>query len=570
MNPRNGLVSDVPPARTNSTTGQNGGSPQGPGTGKVNILLVDDRADKLLALEALLSSLGENIVQARSGKDALRHLLNQDFAVILLDVSMPCMDGFETAALIRKRPRSEHTPIIFITSINGSDNHVAQGYSLGAVDYMLTPIVPEILRTKVSVFVELHRKTELIKHQAEQLRAIEASRHERQLADVSDRLETETRRNRFFTLSIDLLAIASFNDYLIQVNPVWETTLGFSADELRSKSLLEFVHPEDRTATAEQFTELKLGSAPVYFENRYHCRDGSFRWLGWTAAPFASEQLVYIFARDITSRKAAEAEIKTLNTELERRIKNLTEINNELEGFSYSISHDLRAPLRSIRSFAQFLRENCQSRLDSEGEDYLRRIERAAKYMDLLLLDLLQYSRLSNCELEMAPVDLETAVRDVLTSIEQEVQDRKAEIHVRAPLGRVKAHPATLRQVFYNLISNALKFVTPGQPPHIDIWAESQIGVVRVWIADRGIGIAPQHHQKIFGLFQRLHAHEAYPGTGVGLALVRKGLERMEGKIGLESQTGQGCRFWFELRTASSLPDKSVAPQALLSPVSAP
>src|SRR5262245_24172306 len=137
---------------------------------KTNILLVDDRADKLLALEAVLASLGQNLVQARSGKEALRHLLKQDFAVILLDVSMPSMDGFETAALIRQRPRSEHTPIIFVTSIGNSENHISRGYSLGAVDYLLTPIVPEVLRAKVSVFVELHRQTELGKLQAEQLR----------------------------------------------------------------------------------------------------------------------------------------------------------------------------------------------------------------------------------------------------------------------------------------------------------------------------------------------------------------------------------------------------------------
>src|SRR2546427_7587695 len=127
--------------------------------GKANILLVDDRADKLLALEAILSSLGQNLVKARSGKEALRHLLQQEFAVILLDVSMPCMDGFETASLIRKRPSSEHTPIIFITSISNSELQVAKGYSLGAVDYILSPIVPEVLRSKVSVFVELHKQS---------------------------------------------------------------------------------------------------------------------------------------------------------------------------------------------------------------------------------------------------------------------------------------------------------------------------------------------------------------------------------------------------------------------------
>src|SRR5690348_4691667 len=175
---------------------------------KANILLVDDRPDKLLALEAVLTSLDQNIVQARSGKEALRQLLKQDFAVILLDVSMPSMDGFETAALIRQRPRSEHTPIIFITSIGNSENHIARGYSLGAVDYLLTPIVPDVLRAKVSVFVELHRQTELIKRQGEQLRRLEETKHQREMAVFADRLEAETRRNRFFTLALDMLGIA--------------------------------------------------------------------------------------------------------------------------------------------------------------------------------------------------------------------------------------------------------------------------------------------------------------------------------------------------------------------------
>jgi PAS domain S-box-containing protein len=517
---------------------------------KANILLVDDRADKLLAIEALLSNLGQNIVKARSGKEALRHLLQTDFAVILLDVSMPVMDGFETAALIRKRPSSEHTPIIFVTSINNSENHIAKGYSLGAVDYMLTPIIPDVLRSKVAVFIELHKKSELIKIQADELRQSQESKHQREMADVEDRLETETRRNRFFTLSIDLLAIASFDDYFIQLNPVWENVLGFTADELKSKSLLEFVHPEDRTATAEQLIHLKMGSAPGYFENRYRCKDGSFRWLGWTAAPFASEQLIYIFARDVTSRKASESEIKNLNLELERRIRDLTEMNKELEAFGYSISHDLRAPLRSIRSFAQFIREDSDGSGTAENKDYLRRIESAAKYMDLLLLDLLQYSRLNGCELELVPVDLDLALNDVLTSIEQEIEDRKADVRVRAPLGAVKAHPATVRQVFYNLISNGLKFVAAENNPQIEVWTEPKKGSLRIWVTDRGIGIASQYHQKIFGLFQRLHSHDAYPGTGIGLALVRKGLERMGGRIGLESEQGQGTRFWFELTQA--------------------
>src|SRR5215204_5418030 len=159
----------------------------------VNILLVDDRPDKLLALEAVLSDLKQNLVKVKSGKDALRELLNKDFAVILLDVAMPCMDGFETAALIRKRMNSEHTPIIFVTSLSDSENHISRGYSLGAVDYILMPIVSEVLRTKVSVFVELYKKTEQIKQQAARVRQLEEVQHQRQLAEAADRLEQETK-----------------------------------------------------------------------------------------------------------------------------------------------------------------------------------------------------------------------------------------------------------------------------------------------------------------------------------------------------------------------------------------
>src|SRR5215469_2770646 len=193
---KNGLTTTVAVAGKNGADNSNG---NGKLNAKVNILVVDDRKDKLLALGAILAPLGQNVVEARSGKEALRLLLKNEFAVILMDVSMPTMDGFETAALIRKRPASEHTPIIFVTSIGNSASQMYQGYSLGAVDYILTPIVPEVLRAKVGVFVELWRKTEHIKQQAERLREIEEVEHRRRLAEAEDRFEAETKRNRFFT-----------------------------------------------------------------------------------------------------------------------------------------------------------------------------------------------------------------------------------------------------------------------------------------------------------------------------------------------------------------------------------
>jgi signal transduction histidine kinase len=393
---------------------------------RADILVVDDREDKLLALETILGSLGQNIVKARSGKEALRHLLRQDFAVILLDVSMPGMDGFETAALIRKRLASEHTPIIFITSIGDSDNHISRGYSLGAVDYMLTPIVPEILRTKVTVFVELYKTTEIIKRQAEQLR------------------------------------------------------------------------------------------------------------------------------RDLAARIRAEEEISRLNCELERRVKDLTEVNQELEAFNYSISHDLRAPLRSMSSFAQALLEEDGDKMTSLGLEYARRITRSAKYMDTLLNDLLTYSRLARTEMSPALLRLEEPVNELLGVVEEEIRQRKAQVEVMSPLGEVSAHLPTLKQILANLIGNSLKFAAPDRIPLLRISTTRNGEFVRLWVEDNGIGIAPQYHEKIFGLFERLPDARAVPGTGIGLALVRKGAERMGGHAGVESELGQGSRFWVDLPSPES------------------
>jgi PAS domain S-box-containing protein len=270
-----------------------------------NILLVDDRPDKLLALEAVISDLGRT-VKTHSGAEALKAVLREDFAVILLDVNMPGMDGFETASLIRQRRSSEKTPIIFFTALDNTETHVTRGYSLGAVDYLRVPVEPEVLRAKVAAFVDLYKKTEKVRQQAAEMRRLQEREHERQLAEAADRLEAETRRNRFFTLAIDMLAIAGYDGHFKQLNPSWRRVLGFSDDELKAQPLIEFVHQEDRAATEEQWARLTGGATIAYFENRCRTREGSYRWLGWTAAPFAEEGLVYIFARDITELKAAE------------------------------------------------------------------------------------------------------------------------------------------------------------------------------------------------------------------------------------------------------------------------
>ena len=172
----------------------------------------------------------------------------------------------------------------------------------------------------MGVFVDLCLKTEQIKQQAEQLRRLEEAEHRQQLAEAADRLEAETKRNRFFTLAVDMLGIADFSGRFKQMNPTWEKCLGYSEEELRAKSGLELIHPEDREAMAGHLQQLQEGVATTYFEGRYRCKDGSWRWLGWTAASFVSEKLIYVFARDVTARKEAENQIQELNARLQGKL----------------------------------------------------------------------------------------------------------------------------------------------------------------------------------------------------------------------------------------------------------
>jgi PAS domain S-box-containing protein len=449
--------------------------------------------------------------------------------------------------LIRKRPATEHTPIIFVTSMNQSENSISRGYELGAVDYILSPIVPKVLRSKVSVFVELHRRTEEIRRQGEKLRLLEEEALKQQLSQAVDRLEAETKRNRFFTLAVNMLAIADFDGYMLQLNPSWERTLGYTESELRARSGLDLVHPADRPAMEAEMQKLRAGSPTSYFEGRYLCKDASVRWLGWTAAPFPAEKLIYIFARDITKEKAAEEEIKALNAQLNSQVQQLTDTNKELEAFCYSISHDLRAPLRAMRGFSQALIADHSGQVDETGRHYLDRIAHSAKYMDAMLHDLLEYSRLTLCELPLLPIDLGKELGEVIRGLENDIRGKSASIAVELSARHAMAHPATLRQVFWNLVTNALKFVPPGRAPRIHVSSEETGSIVRISVTDNGMGIPEEHRQRVFNLFERLHRDPSYPGTGVGLAMVRRDIERMGGRVGVESAAGEGSRFWVEL-----------------------
>jgi signal transduction histidine kinase len=249
---------------------------------------------------------------------------------------------------------------------------------------------------------------------------------------------------------------------------------------------------------------------------------------------------------DITEQKLSEEELERLVSE---RTAKLQETIGELEAFSYSISHDMRAPLRAMQGYAKALIEDYSPQLDGNARKYLDRIQRGANRLDLLIQDVLAYSRVTKSELALHEVDIEKLIDDLIVA-HPEFQEPRAILRIDRPLPIVRGHEAYVTQCVTNLLANAVKFVPDGKIPEIRIRAEDQGPNVRIWFEDNGIGIDPSHYGRIFEIFGQVYPETKFGGTGIGLAIVRKAVQRMNGAVGVESQAGQGSRFWIVLEKA--------------------
>jgi len=375
---------------------------------------------------------------------------------------------------------------------------------------------------------------------------------------------SELRYRRLFEAAHDgILIVNPETRQIIDVNPFLMNFLGYSYDEFVGKELFEIGLLKDEAASQAAFRELQATGYIRYEDLPLKTKDGRCVDVEFVSNIYneGGQKVIQCNVRDITARKKSEKALHDAQKKISQnaaelaatvrlRTAELRRSNMQLETFVYSIAHDLRAPLRTMQGFAQLLVQKHAAGLDEQGRDYARFIDTAAQTMDCLLTDLLEFSQISQQEIELGAVPLESVMREVLFSCEKMIRESRARIENISPWPVVLAHATILRQVLVNLLSNALKFVS-SEAPFVRIWSEERPDeIIRVWVEDNGIGISPEFHERIFQVFQRLHTKE-YAGTGIGLAIVRKGMERMNGRVGVISTSGKGSRFWIELSKAS-------------------
>ncbi|MCU1335097.1 MAG: sensor hybrid histidine kinase [Bryobacterales bacterium] len=496
----------------------------------VKLLLVDDDQDNLLALQAILEPLQQELMLAQNGTDALRLCLEHDFAAILLDVRMPVMDGFETAEMIRARKKSLQTPILFLTAYR-SDEQLFRGYNLGAVDFLFKPIVPEILQSKVNVFVELRRTEQLLRRKAEQLaraeqrfRAVlEAAPDAMMITNQAGIIElANSRADTLFGRSREALIGRDIHSLL----PAWECP-----DE-------DLLLPGLPQPTPEQRLTAHRDDGSVFpaeiTRNSFHTPDGL---------------LITTAIRDATDQVDAETKIQKTNLELEKRVAERTAAlrysNEALRQFAWAASHDLQEPIRTVVTYSQWLAKIMNGNLGVRESKMLATIEQHASRLNQLLAALRQYIQVSDSgQHSRVSVDCNAIVKAAAWNLQGMIEENGASVEC-GTLPTIASLELPLVQLFQNLISNAIKYRSE-VPPVIRISAEAGENCWVFSVQDNGIGIDPKYFDYIFGVFRRLHGAQK-SGTGIGLAICRAAVERLGGRIWVESTPGSGSTFFVSL-----------------------
>ena len=515
---------------------------QEPGDRRIKILLVDDTPENLVSLEAALSSLGEELVLANSGKEALRYLLEDDFAAILLDVRMPEMDGFETAELIRSRPRSRQTPILFLTGYR-NEEHLFRGYDLGAVDFLFKPIVPEVLRSKVAVFVELSRSNAKLQEQADALR--------RQAEALQ---KTEQKFRSLLEAAPDAMVVCREDGEIVMVNSQTEILFNCQRDKLISRNIRALVPNWEyrfRPEVDDEYGHTKV-QAERGIELHVFPHGGSSFQAEFSFSPLQTDEglVVTCSIRDISERKQTEERIRELNNSLEERVLERTEAllrsNEELQQFAYIASHDLQEPLRTVSIYAQLLAKRFRGQLTGDADQFIKFIVEGSERMEKLIHDLLDFSRVDARATDaFTRTSCDEALDDAIRGLQPLLAESGA-VLARDPLPWVTGDSIQLARLFQNLLVNSIKY-RGDEVPRIHISAKREDGGYLFSVRDNGIGIEPQYAEKVFGIFRCLQPRDKNSGSGMGLAICRKIVSRHEGRIWVESALGKGATFYFTL-----------------------
>jgi PAS domain S-box-containing protein len=506
---------------------------------RARILLVDDHAPNLVALEEMLAPLGQELVRADSGRAALRELLKRDFALILMDVQMPQLDGIETAALIRNRERNRSVPIIFLTAIADDPALVFRGYLQGAVDYLLKPFDPQILRSKTAVFVELWKRNELIHRQQVLLRAQEIR-------------ELQRRNEQRFRSVIDTMPtcvwVAHADGEIAYCNRMWREYAGADA----GMSFFDSAPADEVASLRAAWDSAIRDGQTLEREQRLRRADGHYRWhllqvvpekdargmvLGWIAT-----------STDIDHHKRVEEAHAALLAREQQAREQAEVANRTKDEFLATVSHELRTPLNAILGWTRILKSGA-TRGGDGIERVMETIERNARVQAQLIEDLLDVSRIiaGKLRVEVRPIDLVTIVHAAVDAVHPAANANNVDIELRLPPQLpLEGDADRLQQVVWNLLSNAIKFAPGGR---VTVEARRDGRNAEVVVTDTGIGISKELLVHIFERFRQASPSTTRAGgLGLGLAIVRHLVEVHGGSIVAESDgEARGSRFTIRL-----------------------
>ena len=494
------------------------------------------------AIADLVRSLGFQPEICASPSDCAKCILSGAGAFLLTEEGLDLPGIPDLLEVLKAQPPWSELPLIVLAT--GGESRLAgvlevAGCAAGSIMVLERPMRSATLSRSIQV----------------------ALRSRRRQYEVRDLIDVKAKLAAIVENSDDAIISKDLDGIVTSWNPGAERLFGYSAREAIGQPITLIIPSERLYEEPGILARIRRGERIEQFETVRRRKDGTLLHISLTVSPVRNDRGEIVgaskIARDVTARiraqealHQAQAELQSHAANLERsvaeRTADLRATNEQLETFIYSIAHDLRAPLRSMTGYSGLLLEDYSDRLDESGRKMLSRIQSASEFMDRLLMDLVAYGRVSRVQLDLGTVEIQKAWESALLQCAIQIEGSKATIETVRPLPKVRAHESTLGQVLANLLSNAIKFVPDDIDPRVRFWAEPRSEFTRLWVEDNGIGIPAEQQDRVFRVFERLNGAR-YAGTGIGLSIVRKGVERMNGRVGLESAPGKGSRFWIDL-----------------------